>query len=251
MATLSKRRIWPRVLAVVGAVLLVLVAIVAVKLAPLLSDGQQYAQVASIEHRADYRDPALMRAAWSLPVASRYTPVPYEYQDNPSYCGPTSIADLLHSTGRRIDQHQVIDGTKYEPTFGILLGGLTLDQEADLLRSRTGRPVAVLRPATLAAFRAAVARANDPTVREIVNFHRGPLFARGHGHFSPVLGYLADRDLVFVGDVNRNYRPYLVPTERLWQAASTIDSASGKARGLLVVKLPPPGQQVATPPPAL
>ena len=238
MAEPGRGRTWLRVLAVIGAALLVLIAVVAVKLAPLLNDGKQYAQVASVERRADYRNPALMRAAWALPVAARYTPVPYEYQDNPSYCGPTSIADLLHSTGRRVDQHQVIDGTKYAPTFGILLGGLTLDQEADLLRVRTGRPVAVDRPQSLAEFRSVVARANDPTVREIVNFHRGPLFARGHGHFSPVLGYLADRDLVFVGDVNRDYRPYLVPTERLWQAASTVDSASGKPRGLLVVSLP-------------
>lgn len=84
-------------------------------------------------------------------------------------------------------------------------------------------------------------------MRAIVNFHRGPLFARGHGHFSPVLGYLADRDLVFVGDVNRDYRPYLVPTERLWRAAATVDSATGKSRGLLIVALPAPTPVRAAP----
>lgn len=203
----------------------------------VLRDDPQYAGVASIERRADYRDPALMRAAWALPVASRYAALPYEYQDNPSYCGPASAADVLHSMGHQVDQHRVIAGTRFEPALGILLGGLTLDEEAVLLRQRTGRPVATLRPATLTEFRAAVARANDPQVREVVNFHRGPLFARGHGHFSPVLGYLPGRDLVFVGDVNRDYRPYLVPTERLWRAASTIDGATGRPRGLLVLTL--------------
>ncbi len=203
----------------------------------MFRDDPRYAAVVSVERRPDYRDPALMRAAWALPVAARYSAIPYEFQDNPSYCGPTSIADLLHSTGRATDQHRVIDGTPFAPTFGVLLGGLTLEQEAELLRRRTGRPVTIERPLTLAAFRAVVARANDPALREIVNFHRGPLFGRGHGHFSPVLGYLPGRDLVFVGDVNARYRPYLVPTERLWQAAATVDTATGKPRGVLVVAL--------------
>lgn len=71
----------------------------------------------------------------------------------------------------------------------------------------------------------------------IVNFHRGPLFGRGHGHFSPVLGYLAERDLVLVGDVNADYKPYLVPVERLWRGVDTVDDATGKKRGLLIADL--------------
>ena len=234
---IPRPRRWRRPATIALAVLLAPLAFVGVKLAPLLTDGKQYAQVVSVETRSDFRHPALLRRAWALPVAARYLAWPYEYQDNPSYCGPTSVANLLHSMGHGVDQHRVINGTRFEPTFGILLGGLTLDELADLLRQRTARQVEVVRPASLAVFRALVAQSNDPAVREIVNFHRGPLFARGHGHFSPVLGYLPDRDLVFVGDVNRDYRPYLVPTERLWQAAATIDSATGRPRGLLIVAM--------------
>lgn len=231
---MTLRSWWPRLL--IG--LAVLVAVVAgAAWWVIFRDDPRYAAVVSIERRADYRDAALMRRAWALPVAARYAALPYEFQDNPSYCGPTSVADLLHSLGQRADQHHVIAGTRYEPAFGILLGGLTLDQLADLLHQRSGRPVAIDRPPTLAAFRAVVAAANDPGTREIVNFHRGPLFGRGHGHFSPVLGYLPDRDLVFVGDVNARYRPYLVPTERLWRAAATPDPATGRPRGILVVRL--------------
>ncbi len=238
MPAMPKHRRWRRIALVVGAVLVVVLGLLAFKLAPLLSDGKQYAAVVSVERRADFRDPVLIRAAWALPVAARYRIVPYEYQDNPSYCGPTSVADLLHSTGQRIDQHQAIAGTPFEPWSGILLGGLTLDEEAALLRLRTRAPVDMVRGVGLADFRRDMARANDSATRIVVNFHRGPLFARGHGHFSPVLGYLADRDLVFVGDVNASYRPYLVPTERLWQAANTVDSATGNLRGLLIVALP-------------
>ncbi len=231
---MTVRRLLPRLLAVL---VLVLAGLGVAAWALIFRDDPRYASVASIERRADFRDPVLMRQGWALPVAVRYAALPYEYQDNPSYCGPTSVADVLHSLGQRTDQHRVIDGTRFEPAFGLLLGGLTLDQLADLLRQRSGHRVAVARPATLAGFRSLVARANDPGLREIVNFHRGPLFARGHGHFSPILGYLPARDLVFVGDVNRHYRPYLVPTERLWQAVATVDAATGRQRGVLVVSL--------------
>ena len=68
-----------------------------------------------------------------------------------------------------------------------------------------------------------------------VNFHRGPLFGIGHGHFSPILGYLADEDLVFVGEVNHDYMPFVVSSARLFDAMNTVDSASGLKRGLLVI----------------
>lgn len=216
----------------------VLVAVLgggAVWLGPYLFEGNEYEHVQSIEQRLDYRDSALIEAAWQLPVAARYRQKPYEFQSNPSFCAPTSAANVLRSLGTDMTQKQVIDGTEYDPWFGILLGGLTLDQLADLIRKRTDKPVAIVRPANAAEFRALLGQANDPGVRFIVNFHRGPLFGRGHGHFSPILGYLADQDLAFVGDVNRDYQPFLVRSSRLWSAVDTLDSTAGKQRGLLVI----------------
>src|SRR5262249_44224338 len=120
--------------------------------------------------------------------------------------------------------------------LGVLPAGLTLDEEAQLARQRLRRTVTILRSLSLAEFRIHMAAANDPSRRYIVNFHRGPLFGRGGGHFSPVLGYLADRDLVFVGDVNARYGPFLVSSERLWRAADTIDSTTGQKRGLILIR---------------
>ena len=97
-----------------------------------------------------------------------------------------------------------------------------------------------MRDLSLPAFRDLMTRSNDPGRRLIINFHRGPLFGRGAGHFSPILGYLPDADLVFVGDVNGDYRPFLVGSERLWRAVATLDSTSGQARGLLIVETAPP-----------
>lgn len=223
---------------VVGAILLLLAVGAGAVVAPLAFEKNAYAGTASIEQDARYRDPHLMQAAWSLPVARTYS-TGFEYQANQSFCGPTSVADLLKSTGRRIDQKQAIAGTRYNPVGGFLIRGLTLDQLADILAQRLGHPVQVVRDPTLAEFRGWMRRSNDPGLRMIVNFHRGPMFGRGHGHFSPVLGYLEREDLVLVGDVNAAYKPYLAPTERLWRATDTVDSDTGKERGLLVARVAP------------
>jgi hypothetical protein len=220
---------------IVGAALLLVIALAAIRLAPLFLAPNDYAGVASIERSATYRDPSLMRTAWSLPVATRYRRQPYEFQHNQSVCGPTSVADVLHSLGNASSQEKVLSGFPKQTWFGYLLGGLTLDELRDLLSRRTGRPVQILRNLDLAHFRAEMRLVNDPHWRFIANFHRGPLFGRGHGHFSPLLAYLPDRDLVLVGDVNAAYRPFLVSTERLWRAVDTVDPDTGKKRGLAVL----------------
>ena len=46
-------------------------------------------------------------------------------------------------------------------------------------------------------------------------------------------------DVIEVLKDNETYGPFLVPVERLWQAANTRDSATGKSRGLLVVAVQP------------
>lgn len=202
---------------------------------PLLHADKSYASVQSIEAESSYHDPALLAEAWQLPVALSFKRDEYEFQSNPSFCGPASAANVMRSLGTPISQKEVLHDTPYEPTFGILVAGLTLDQEADLLKRRTGRPVELLRDLSLIDFRAQMREVNDLDRRYVVNFHRGPLFGRGGGHFSPLLAYLPDKDLVLVGDVNRSYQPFLVSSARLWQASNTIDSETGKKRGLLLL----------------
>ncbi len=235
----SRRPIRRRLKWTLLGALAVLLLAVCFTIGPLLVEPNSYAHVTTIERRADYHDPRLIDAAWALPVARRYRRETYEFQDNPSFCGPASLANVLRSMGRNLSQHRAIDGSEFEPWFGILIGGMTIDELAALARDRTGRPVSIVRNPTLVQFRAELAQSNDPAFRYIVNFHRGPLFGRGHGHFSPILGYLADRDLVLVGDVNADYRPFLVHSETLWRAANTIDSATGRRRGLIRIDAHP------------
>lgn len=195
-----------------------------------------YAEIASIAEASAYQNAALIERAWALPVAAAYRDHGYEYQSNPSFCGPTSAANLLQSRGEDVTQQSVLAQTDVRPIFGLLPLGLTLDEEAELLRDR-GQHVTLLRDLSLEQFRDHLARANDPASRYIINFHRGPLWGEGHGHFSPTLGYLAEEDLVFVGDVNENFQPFLVSSERLFQAMDTIDTTSKQKRGLLFVEV--------------
>jgi len=212
----------------------------------LLPHDEHYTNVDSVAATHDFQDPALLARAWTLPVAAAYRRQPYENQANPSFCGPTSVANLLHSEGQSATQNSVLAGSDIHPVFGFLPRGLTLDQEAALLRHATGRRVTLLRNMSLAAFRAELAKSNDLATRYVINFNRGPLFGRGHGHLSPILGYLAAEDLVFVGDVNGDYRPFLVSSARLYAAMDTVDSDSGQKRGLLRLEAHPqtaPGPQ--------
>ena len=195
-----------------------------------------YAHVASIRQAEIFQDAAELDRAWSLPVASRYRAVGLEFQGNGSLCGPTSLANLIRSTGGVASQETILEGAGARTYFGYLPKGLTLDALADAARRSVGAErVHVLRNLDLAAFRIAMREANDPSRRMLVNFHRGPLFGTGGGHHSPIGGYLEDQDLVLVLDVNRAYQPWLVSTERLFEAVDTVDSSSGQKRGLLVI----------------
>lgn len=224
-----------------GAVALIAMAAGGVTVARYQADHDpRYADVVSIADAPTYQDPALLERAWALPVAALYRDGGYEYQANPSFCGPTSAANLMQSQGVDTDQRGVIVGSDVRPIFGILPGGVSLDTEAELVRDASGQPVTVLRDLTLETFRQHIAQANDTNRRYIINFHRGPLWGSGHGHFSPILGYLAEEDLVFVGDVNRDFQPFLVPTQRLYEAMDTIDSDGNLKRGLLLIDVSRP-----------
>jgi hypothetical protein len=204
-----------------------------------------YANVVSIADAPAYQDPDLIERAWALPVAALYREGGYEYQANPSFCGPTSAANMIQSQGVDTDQREVIQGSNVRPIFGILPRGVSLNTEADLVRTASGQPVEVLRDLSLDEFRRHMANSNNTSVRYIINFHRGPLWGRGHGHFSPILGYLEAEDLVFVGDVNRAFQPFLVPTARLYEAMDTLDSDGNLRRGMLLIDVSQPPRDMS------
>jgi hypothetical protein len=189
----------------------------------------------SIKESPVYQDTGLLALAWELPAARAFGHR-VDPQANPSSCGPSSLANVERSFGVPRSEDSILHGTGKCWLFGACLGGLTLDEVAELARTSTHRQTTVLRDLSYQQFREHLCRSNDPTQRYVINFHRRPLFGEGHGHFSPIGGFIAERDLVFVLDVNAHYQPFLVDARRLFDAMNTTDTASGKKRGLLALR---------------
>ena len=181
------------------------------------------------------RSPELIDRAWKLPVAATYD-ADVTWQSNGSRCGPASVANAFRSIGEEeTTEAEVLQGTGMCWT-GFCIIGLTLDELAEVARTHTERKVSVLRNLTAEEFREHMKRANDPGRRYIVNFTREKIFGAGSGHHSPIGGYLEAEDMVFVLDVNENYKPWLIERERLFSAMNTIDGDGDKKRGLLLIE---------------
>jgi hypothetical protein len=190
--------------------------------------------VPSIRSQKEYQDPELLARAWALPAAQSVKPR-LVYQSNGSICGPTSLLNVFRSFGEEVDVKGILKDTGKCWT-GICFGGLTLDELAKVAERHGTHKVTVLRDLDYDGFLAELRRSNDPSRRYVVNFQRGLLFAKGTGHHSPIGGYLERENLVFVLDVNEDFRPWLVKDRRLFDAMNSVDSSSGKKRGLLLIE---------------
>lgn len=201
-----------------------------------ISEGHaDYARVVSIKETREYQDPVLLKKAWALPVAAAY-PAEIEFQQNGSVCGPASLANVLHSRQQPGNQASILQDSGFSTVMGYLPEGLTLDQLAAIARQKLQRKVTVLRDLDLSAFREQLNHVNDPARRYVINFSRGPLFGTGGGHHSPIAAYLSQQDLVLVLDVNKKYGPWLVKSDRLYEAMNTLDATAQKKRGLLLIE---------------
>ncbi|TFJ83896.1 hypothetical protein NSK_004993 [Nannochloropsis salina CCMP1776] len=70
----------------------------------------------------------------------------------------------------------------------------------------------------------------------VVGYNRQVLGQTGSGHFSPVGGYHAGRDMALIMDVARfKYPPHWVPVPLLWEAMQTVDPETQRSRGYMVV----------------
>jgi glutathione gamma-glutamylcysteinyltransferase len=116
--------------------------------------------------------------------------------------------------------------------------GLDLDEVTCLARCN-GAVVELRRASTsgLAAWRASLTAAAHGDGIVIASYDRSAIEQTGEGHFSPIGGYHAARDLVLVLDVARfKYPPHWLPAERLWQAMRVIDPSTTRSRGWITLR---------------
>jgi len=169
----------------------------------------------------------------------------FHTQSDPSFCGLGSLVVALNALG--IDPGRLWKGPWRwfseelldccVPLAEVQKRGLDVEELACLARCN-GADVALSHgdATNLTTFRAALAAASGGEGVLIVSYDRSALGQTGSGHFSPVGGYHAARDLALVLDVARfKYPPHWVSVERLWEATHPVDPTTGRSRGWLVL----------------
>ena len=170
----------------------------------------------------------------------------FHTQSEPAYCGLGSLVMALNALaidpGRtwkgpwRWFGEELLDCCS--PLEDIREHGLALDELACLARCN-GVDVAITHAdaANLEAWRASLETAAHGGRVLVASYDRAALDQTGSGHFSPIGGYHAARDLVLVLDVARfKYPPHWLPAERLWRAMQPVDPTTGRTRGWLLLE---------------
>jgi hypothetical protein len=184
-----------------------------------------------------------------------YWPLSIQFvtQDNLAYCGVASIVMVMNALAipapeaqqyrnyRVFTQGNFFDNSQTKQIMSaddVLRGGMTLNQLGELLASYpTNAEVYYAGEITLAEFRNLVSKnLQEPGNFVLVNYLRSAIGQERGGHISPIAAYNEEKDSFLILDVARyKYPPVWVKAEQLWQAMNTIDSASGKTRGFVLV----------------
>lgn len=170
----------------------------------------------------------------------------FHTQSDPAFCGLGSLVVALNTLS--IDPGRVWKGPWRwfseemldccSPLDDVRARGVDIDEFACLARCN-GADAAVHRgdASTIQAWRTALETAASGEAVVIAAYDRAALGQTGSGHFSPIGGYHAGKDLALVLDVARfKYPPHWIPAERLWRAMQEIDPTTSKARGWLVMR---------------
>ena len=210
---------------------------------PQLSDIVHLAKQAPIDRS---HSESLLEKALSLPSAQIYTQSKaLEYQISEGYCAIATERCIC-----RTIPHFPKEKMPDQMTRG---GPSTAAKFAEALScDRLMKSTVVYGAEGYDAFLKVLIKLNQPeNYRVAVNFLRSSLFgfptptwlpsswllALVGGHFSLILGYLEEENLVAIFDVNAKYGFYLVDARRLFESVNTFDYSSGTTRGLVITEI--------------
>jgi glutathione gamma-glutamylcysteinyltransferase len=170
----------------------------------------------------------------------------FHTQSEPAFCGLGSLVVALNSLS--IDPRRQWKGPWRwfseemldccAPLSDVRARGLDIKEFACLARCN-GADVEVHRGdvSSLEDWRAALATAASGAAVVVAAYDRAAMGQTGSGHFSPIGGYHAAKDLALILDVARfKYPPHWVSAELLWLAMKGNDPATDKARGWLEIR---------------
>jgi len=197
------------------------------------------------------------RLLFDTPVRTDYIPLSiyFETQQNLAYCGVASMAMVLnaleipapksatHGRYSLFTQNNLFN----EKTERIVSAqtverqGMTLAELGKLMASYSLRTKIIFsgdsRPEQFRKL--AVDNLKQPGNFVLVNYLRKTIGQETGGHISPLAAYHEGTDRFLILDVSRyKYPPAWVTTEQLWRAMNTVDQASGKTRGFVLVSRP-------------
>eukprot|EP00250_Pteridium_aquilinum_P004775 c14982_g1_i1 orf=120-1583(+) len=170
----------------------------------------------------------------------------FQTQAEPAYCGLSTLVVVLNALS--IDPRRKWKGPWRwfdesmldccEPLEKVKKDGITF-AKVTCLAQCAGASVQAFRAnqSSLDSFRNFVETCvSSDDHHLVVSYDRRVLKQTGTGHFSPVGGYHRQKDMALILDVARfKYPPHWVPVPLLWEAINTIDEATGKSRGFMIV----------------
>lgn len=188
------------------------------------------------------------QAYWSLAMY-------FETQKNQAFCAVATAVIALNAAGVARPKTDLYPDYPYftQQDFFVDISpdiadpalvskeGMTLDQLGEVLNNFPVK--AATRHAdtlTLEEFRSMLKDNLRFSERFILlNFNRKVLNEAGGGHWSPIAAYHSGSDSALILDVARyKYPPLWVPVKDLYQAALSVDTTSGKARGFILLGKP-------------
>lgn len=173
----------------------------------------------------------------------------FQTQSEPAYCGLASLSMVLNALaidpGRkwkgpwRWFDESMLDCC--EPLEKVKEKGISFGKLVCLAHC-AGAKVQAFRTnqSSLDDFRKFVVRCSTSDDCHIISsYHRATFKQTGTGHFSPIGGYHAGRDMALILDVARfKYPPHWVPLRLLWEAMESVDEATRQCRGFLLISRP-------------
>ena len=188
-----------------------------------------------------YQDKQLRKLVLNSKIGSLYRDI-LEYQLIEGYCASATTRNVCKSINRPC---KLIE-PKYSPSLPQKVA-TTIDNSFD---NNKVKSYCILGNEGYAKFIEGLKLVNNVNYRVSINFLRSPLFGINWslipstliinlfgGHFSNILYYNEETQIVGVFDVNHKYSLWFCDAYRLYEAANTFDISSNKERGLIITEI--------------